>query len=329
MGIVIKTGSSRDIRTIMDFLRQKTSFPLYIGFESPDIVRKVVARNIRANKKAFDNSDEHPLLMAYRKETDEPLGYLMLILGLEESITDEVESLILDYHVKECPDRGMIINMLLEEAERLSSQARCKYITHDLVLQLREEEQHFQNRGYRVDLNRIVKRIGTYTFDGPYQKQIKVRPARPNDLFFILNLNAENSSFLIPANRQVDCERIKKSFFETYADVDFAGDPFFRVLISEDIEKKKPAGYIMIKLDVVDLVSVKPIAYIYDISVVQKYWGKFVGQRLVKEAENMLSTLDIEYLVGDTAQSNPRPLKTAIRTLNFTHYSRRWIKETP
>jgi ribosomal protein S18 acetylase RimI-like enzyme len=327
MAITYGLGSSKDLELISSFLEEKTTFPGYLGFEEPDVVRKVYRQIYRVRKAIFDDHKETPLYIARDGEKNEALGYMLLAMGVEESITEEMDTQIFDIYARQGERHQEVLDKFLEIAQDVTRKAGVKHLITEIKHGDEEMEGFFSRHGFQVELNRILKRVGTYTFDTPRQKKTLVRPARNADRMFILLISSQNSGFLIPSGRETDSRNIRNSYYELYSSMDLADDPCMKILLAEDVETFRPCGYIMVQVDALDLVSSRPLAYLYDLSVHKDYWGKYVGQRLVKEAENYLAQYGVEYLIGDTAENNRRPLMSAIKTLNFKIFNRRWVKK--
>jgi ribosomal protein S18 acetylase RimI-like enzyme len=326
MKIAYRMGTREDLPVITGFLDKREYFPGYAGDESPGVVRPVIAQSFRDNLGIFDDPRRHPVFVAEDRDGGGIAGYMVLVNGVEESITGDMQIVIYDFFVRVPELRDEIMDRFLAFTLEASRMSGHRFVTTELRPNDRENEDYFASRGFHVEMNRIVKRVGRYTFDTPRQRQFAVRPAGEMDRDFILLLNAENSPFLIPTGRECDTLSIRASYFDTYTNMKLKGNPNLLVLIGEDVNAQRHAGYIMVKTEARDLVTGKLLAYLYDISVHKDYWGTFLGQRLVREAENRLAERDVEYFVGDTAENNPRPLRTALKTLQFRLFSRRWVR---
>jgi ribosomal protein S18 acetylase RimI-like enzyme len=327
MDVKYSTASREDLSVILDFLPERTVFPRYIGYEEPDIVRSVISRSWKAHRIIFDYPDHFPVIIARDASTEKPLGFMSLVVGVEESITNIKQVQIYDYFITKDPRHDRIFSDFIDKAEKVTGKSGLNFLTTEIRSNNEESEKLFTSHGFVVELNRIMKPVALHTFENSRYRQFSVRPAREADQMFVLLLNAQNSHFLIPVGREADQMEIRESYFDLYSEIDIENDPLLRVFIAEDIQKRRPVGYMMIKLDAVDAVSEKQLAYIFDVSVHKDYWGKFVPHKLLKEVENWLHDHGIQYLLGDTAENNPRPLKTAVKTLNFELYSRRWMKK--
>jgi GNAT superfamily N-acetyltransferase len=328
MEISYRLGEKKDVEILINFLEKRCFFPGYIGYENPDIVRPIIARSYRANKYLIEKQALFPLMIASHDETQEPLGFMLLLMVSEESITAEPQTVIYDFYVEPGDHFEVIMDRFLKQAEEWAQSIKIRYLVTEILITQNHREEYFASRGFYVDMNRIVRGVETHTFENmPRQKHFIVRPAREGDRNFILLLNAQNAGLLVPVGRDTPLKDVQVYYFNTYSQLSITDNPIMNVLIAEDTEKARPAGYIMLKVAAVDAVSEKPLAYIYDISVHKDYWGKLVAQRLVREGENLLVGKGVHYLIGDTAENNPRPLKTAIKTLGFKLYSRRWVKK--
>lgn len=326
MNIRHRPSNAGDLQVILDFIEKKDWFPSYIGFEEPAVVRKVVRETLWENSEILENHPLCKVFLTHDENTGKPLGYLALMVGVTESITGEAQSMIYDYYVEPSPFKEKIMEDYLAVSEKLTLEAGYRYIITDIYTTLPDIEEFFRHHGYGVEMNRLVKKVEPYSFDSPRQKKYRVRNATGSDRSFIMMLNAQHSSLLIPPGRAADEKDIQESYLNTYFRMDLENDPFIRTYIAEDVTKYLPVGYIMIKLANIDAVSGLPLAYIYDVNIHRDYWGKYVFQRLIKEAQNRLYAQGVKYIIGDTSITNPRPTKTGVKTMGFQIYSRRWMK---
>jgi hypothetical protein len=326
MNIIYRNGTPEDLSEIIRFLDDRSYFSGYIGFEKPEVVRPFIVKSYRDNLEIFKKPDDFPIFIAQEPDSSKIIGYMFLINGVVETITDDKQTVIYDFCVRDCPQKTEIMDRFLAQTGEVVRKFGYDYVTTEIRPEEIEKESYFASRGFHIEMNRIVKQVGKYTFEGPRHERFLVRPAVEEDRMFILLLNAENSTFLIPSGRESKTDEIRALYFGTYAVMDFEENPTMKVLIAEDRLKHRSAGYIMLKMESVDIVTGRLLAYLYDISIQKDYWGTVVSQRLTKEAENWLSERNIQYLIGDTSESNPRPLITALKTLRFKLFSRRWVR---
>ncbi|MFP4498326.1 MAG: GNAT family N-acetyltransferase [Vulcanimicrobiota bacterium] len=327
MSIEYRLAQMVDINILIKFQDYKKYFPCYVGFEKPEQIRKVIKDSYKKNQLFLCHPETFPTLLAFDYENKIPLGYIATVTGVEESITGEKQLLIYDFHILDVPEKEEIFNHFIDFAENQAIKYNLSYMITEIPFEAEELENMFHKKDFSVEMNRIVKLCSHHEFTGKRQENIKVRPGEESDRFFMMLLNAQNSGFLIPADRKASSEEIQQKYFEHYSQMPIDEEPFLHIFIAEDLINLQPAGYIIIKTSAIDQVSRQSMAYIYDLNVHKDYWGKYVTQRLVKEAENWLVEDNIHLLIGDISDSNPRPLKTALKTLNFTLYSRRWVKE--
>ena len=327
MKICYRPAQSDDLDVILSFQRGKTFFPCYIGFEEPKAIRKVIKRSYMANREILEHPELFPVFIAFDEDGGRPLGYLVLATDIEETITKEQQVMIYDFYVSDDETGDEVFAGFIDLAKKAAQDRETRYVIVEVPYRNERIEGLFSRHNFFVEMNRIIKEVEHHTFENKWQKNLQVRPGLESDRMFMMLLNAQNSEFLIPKNRKADREHIQQVYFNAYSVMEIENDPLVKVLVAQDKETMRPAGFIILKMSVIDAVSQKPLAYIYDISVHREYWGKYVTQRLMREAENYLMKTKVKVLVGDIANSNPRPLKTAIKSLGFTLHSRRWVLE--
>ncbi len=239
---------------------------------------------------------------------DDPAGYVVLLNGMQESITGDPQSLLYDHY---------------GELEPALSVAKAEAAARDsdyVVLHVFEglDRETLRAQGFQPELTRISRRVER--FEQPPSRFL-VRPARPADRLFVLWLNQVSVDYVKPGGREWDLDEVHSDYFSTYMDLTLEPDDPTRVLIIEDREAagRTQMGYLMLKLNFDG-----NNAYIYDLAVHKDYWGRRATQYLMRAGENYLADLGVEALVGDISEENPRALKTALKSLSFTIESQRW-----
>ncbi len=327
MNIAYRPALQEDLDVLLDFQDRKTVFPCYVGFEEPAAIRRVIKQSYMAHRELLDQREVCPVYLAVNLDTGEPVGYLVLVAGIEETITREQQVMVYDYYCGHGDIAGRVFDGFMDLARKTARDKGIRYIIAEVPNKNLELEAHFTRQGFMVEMNRIVREVEHHDFDNLWQKELQVREGNESDRMFLMLLNAQNSGFLIPSNRRASREKIQQVYLSFYSAMEIEENSMMKVLVAQDKKTFRSVGYIIIKMSVVDAVSKKPLAYIYDLNVHRDYWGKYVAQRLVREAENHMLTTRARILLGDVSHSNPRALKTAIKSLNFTLYSRRWVAE--
>lgn len=250
------------------------------------------------------------LRVVVEEQEGQLLGYIVLLTGLRESITQEPQTLLFDYFgPPETLDR------LLVHAERYMRPE--DYIVVEIPPGDGDEE-IFKARGYHLEMHRIIRRTRQWDLGGPYS----VRRARSKDHLFLLSLNAICFRFTIPDGRRQSPGEIALNFLQAYVDLDLDNDPN---LIPWLVEREgEPVGYLMLKLGYQTEVSGEEAAYIYDLAVHPEHWGRRATQKLMRYAESDLDRRGIAYMIGDISAANPRALKTSVKSLGFQVEWNRW-----
>ena len=349
MDIGYRAGEKEDLDVILHFLEKRKNYSHFIGFESPSAMRQAIAQGYIESGHIWDNPDCFPLIIALDLKNDKPIGYMLMNLRAGEAFRDEFLAYIYDYYVDDPQLWHEIMGHFLEQAEMFAEEEEIERMVVDLpvgeaglnipnssqkkplwktVLEGRTlEEMFFRERGFYIEMNRIAKEVETFTFDTPLQKNYRTRRATESDRIFIMNMVGQNSEFLILPGSEEIAPRIQQAYFNEYSMMDLSEKSLKTVLICEDIENYRLTGYIILQMEPDDVITAEKTAYLYDISIHKDYWGRYATQRLMREAENWLAERDFKYIYADISHRNPRPLKTALKSLDYSLISRRWAKK--
>ena len=356
MDIVYRLGEKKDLDTILKFLKKRNFYSHFIGFEKPECMRDEVDQAYKDSVHIWEYEEYFPILIAEDLKNSKTIGYMLMNLGAQEAFRDQPLAYFYDYYIDNSQHYKEIMTHFIKQGESFAEEYGINRMVVDIITgniksesgskpvpgykQLRrkvrkwktlldhrtEEEKLFEEQGFHIEMNRIIKEVETFTFDTPLQSKYRVRPARESDRIFIINLVAQNSEFLILPHCEGQAEEIQQNYFHGYSEMDLTGEAEMWTLIGEDIENNRPVGYIMLQKEPDDVITAEKTSYLFDISVHRDYWGKYATQRLMREAENWLAKKDYKYIYADISERNPRPLKTAIKSLDYTLYSRRWAK---
>jgi len=148
---------------------------------------------------------------------------------------------------------------------------------------------------------------------------IKIRKGRLRDIPFVRKLAVESVVYGIPDTRKISPKTVQKFTRQSLADLDFTiYSPDFALIIAEDLDIRKPVGYLMLDLKEVEKSTGEPQSLIHDLAVEKEYWGKFVVDRLMARAEEITREKGLIYIVGEISASNRRPLIYSTRRLKYT-----------
>ncbi|MHB2020024.1 MAG: GNAT family N-acetyltransferase [Candidatus Xenobia bacterium] len=255
-------------------------------------------------------------------------GYVMLVLGTRESITNEPLGLLQELVVEQREQYPVLMPAMLAEAEALARQAGVEYLAAEVYPEATHHEAALGALGYWVDINRMVKRVPPDdTASLPEGAQAyRVRASRETDRIFIMELNARSCIHTLPAGHVVDPDFLMERYMDAYLLLPMTEDETHCILIAETIESQEPVGFLILKTGFCDDVSREPVAYVYDIEVKPEHWGGSVSQLLIREGEAYLRRRHIPLLTSDISNANPRPLVRSIKSLGFQIEWRRWVK---
>lgn len=349
MDIGYRVGGKEDLDIILHFLEKRESYSHFIGFEPPLVMSQVVFQGYRESNHIWDNPEFFPFIIAVDLETGSPLGYMLMNLRAGETFRDDFLAYFYDYYIDDPKLWDEIMDHFLEQAEMFAGEEGIERMVVDIhlgdtglnilgngrkipawkvLLESRTpEEIFFRDRGFYTEMSRIAKEVKIFTFDTPLQKNYIVRQATETDRIFMLNMVGQNSEFLILPGAEEMASQIRQAYFNEYSAMDLSGKSSRTVLICEDIENYRLTGYIILQTEPDDVITAEKTAYLYDISTHRDYWGRYATQRLMREAENWLAARDFKYIYADISHRNPRPLKTALKSLDYSLISRRWAKK--
>lgn len=312
MKIIEATAS--DLERVLEFRKRKAPAALPIRGISGESRLTLLLDSYQRYWK-WVGKDPHFLVLLAEDDQNVLQGILLLVVGATDSITDQPQGVIIDFHA-ESPQAG---NLLFEQGEAFCRKYQMLFLVGDLSVDEPEWENFLEQRGYAPDLNRIILPTSP-----PIRNRDRwaIRPARSTDYFFILSLNSLVNSNTIPPGRDVDANLVARGYLRAYSELKIGDDPKMPTWIAEDGDT--PIGYLMIKLSPPDPINGKLSGYIYEISVHPDRWGRRVVDELLAAATRDLSPKGIAWITGDVSQSNLRALKTAQKQLGFQLEQRRW-----
>jgi ribosomal protein S18 acetylase RimI-like enzyme len=314
-GLTVRPAGPQDLQGLLALCSSRPYAALPARGVSGEERRRVLLEGYRNHWGLLGQDPNLQVLVGER--TGSLAGYLVLVTGLKESITGEPLALIYDYAGE--------VEALAGRAVEEAAGRGARHLVLEVSPRQPDEERRWEGLGFRVDMNRIARPLGP---PGPLpESPYRVRRAGRQDRLFLMWLNTLTSSFTIPAGREGERERIAAAYLDTYAGLDFAGDPRAPVFVVE--LSGRPAGYLMLRLGYHDEVTGHEVAYIYDLAIHPEHWGRRAVHRLLREVEAWLFAHGVRVLLGDVSQSNPRALKTALRALGFELEWRRWTRELP
>ncbi|HEY3999650.1 MAG TPA: GNAT family N-acetyltransferase [Candidatus Xenobia bacterium] len=325
MSYQVRPGRPSDIDDIITICRRRPAHQVvFHGVPAEERIEHRI-ESYRESTATIGSEPKIPVFVAERH--GRAAGYMALVLGTWESITNEKQAVVYDFGLP-VDDAAGCFAALMAAATAAAREAGEQYMIVNLP-EIPAEEQLFSDRGFVVDMVRIGKRVTPVPPPGMNATGFRVRPGGPNDKLFVLNLNTMAAPFTIPPYRDRDELAIGQMYWEAYAELDLSPDnPLLRLFVVEDVATGAPVGQIMIKLGIRDLDQI-PVGYIYDIAVHPDHMGHHLALNLVHEAELFLHRGGIHWLTGDISAANPRPLTLSLKYLGFSIQYRRWARAVP
>ncbi|MCE1246319.1 MAG: GNAT family N-acetyltransferase [Firmicutes bacterium] len=148
---------------------------------------------------------------------------------------------------------------------------------------------------------------------------IVIRKGKLKDAPFVRKLAVESVVYGIPSTRKIPHEMVRELTAKSLStlEVDMYR-PDFALIVAEDTDIKRPVGYLMLDLNQVEGSTGEKQSLIHDLAVEKAYWGKFVVDRLMAEAENITRSKGLPYIVGEISADNKRPLIYSTTRLGYT-----------
>ena len=148
---------------------------------------------------------------------------------------------------------------------------------------------------------------------------IIVRRGKLKDAPFVRRLAIESVIFGIPSTRKIPPELVREFTAKSLANLEMEMyQPDFIVIVAEDTDAGKPVGYLMLDLNQVEGSTGERQSLIHDLAVERPYWGKFVVDRLMAEAEIITKNKGLSYITGEISANNKRPLIYSTTRLGYT-----------
>jgi ribosomal protein S18 acetylase RimI-like enzyme len=149
---------------------------------------------------------------------------------------------------------------------------------------------------------------------------IEIRRAEPGDLDFLQDLALKSFPFGAPDTRTnsfVNASELARDAISGLFKNSLENDSHLEILIAQDTEEGDKAGYLIVEYDHEDFLTGEKEAFIVDLAVERKFWGKYVVNRLIDAASLHAKERGLAYLVGIVSRSNMRALGTALKALRF------------
>ncbi|MCE1245258.1 MAG: GNAT family N-acetyltransferase [Firmicutes bacterium] len=328
MKIAFRTALNDDIPAIIKLQEKRKTFPCYVGYETVDEQRQRVVefyKNLDLEG-SIEPQGRLRLIMAENEKTDKLVGYMLVEVAQSECFGLFRRTHILDWHVALKSEWDYVMDEFIYYTEEFAISEGCRDIAIQVPIAFTEDEELLRELDFYPEMDRIMKPVEVNSLETNMAKRYKIRKADESDRLFMLSLSSGNADAIIPPGMESLTDEIKEAYFNLYAGLGIENNELLNVYIVEDPKEYRPVGFIIIMPNPESIISAKTTGYIYDLSVHNEYWGKYASQRIMREAENMLAEQNCGYYIGDISVMNPRATRTAIRTLNFKLWGRKWIK---
>lgn len=148
--------------------------------------------------------------------------------------------------------------------------------------------------------------------------ETNIRKGSIDDLPFVQKLAIEMAECSIPPTRRAEPEQLAINLSKIISALknELIKNPKFQLLIAET-SCNQPIGYLILFLNHIDDTTGEAQAFVIDIAVLKKYWGKYVWMHLLKKAEIIAKDNGLKYIAGAVSINNPRMLKTAQKFLGY------------
>ncbi len=145
---------------------------------------------------------------------------------------------------------------------------------------------------------------------------IEIRPAQLSDVATIKRLTLETADLGIPENRDIANETVRAEAEHHLGSLDRL---IYRrreaaVLVAVDHAKDdEVVGFLILEFNQIEETTGERQSFIYNMAVDSRYYGKYVGHKLVWEAAKVSYERGFRYMTSRVTASNERALLSAIK----------------
>ncbi len=207
-------------------------------------------------------------------------GYLLFVVDHQHGVTQQLEAHLLDYAVFDFE----ALQTLTARARKIVNAFENEVLVVEVAATDQRRQLWFYRCGFRPEQQRVVKRIPR-GHRGASSPDYRLRPARAEDMPFILEIHSANSQVYLPAGRRVDPDEVELRYQLTYLAMDLDSSGASRYLIMEEVASGSPAGYVFIKEGPV--YGGEPSFYIYDAAIAPAFAGRGLSRYLRGAAETL------------------------------------------
>lgn len=147
---------------------------------------------------------------------------------------------------------------------------------------------------------------------------IEVRAARLDDVPFIRQLTIETVTMGVPEGRDIPNEAVTAHATAALQNLELLLLQKQRasVLLAVDrleTGQEKPVGFLILEFDHVEESTGEKQTFVNNIAVTPEYWGRYVAQKLLREATSLSHARGYRYMTCNISTSNQRSLQTGLR----------------
>lgn len=226
-----------------------------------------------------------------------PAGYLLFMVDDEHGVTHQLQAIIVDYAVFSFDD----LSALVARARTIVAAFENEYLLAELPATDKRRQLWFYRCGFRPEQHRAARRFPR-GHRGATSPDYRIRPARPEDLPFILEVHSAYSQAYLPAGRDIDLETLELRYQLTYLALDLDGADGSLYFILEEASSGAAAGYLFIRQGPV--FGTTPSYYVYDVAVAPAFAGRALSLYLIGHAETVAGQ-EGAILYGDGSLGTP------------------------
>ncbi len=148
---------------------------------------------------------------------------------------------------------------------------------------------------------------------------IEVRHAIPEDFPFIIELSGQVIQYGIPKIRDVGIDQVKAHMARAYQNLSktYETQNNIVILIALDVDSKDKVGFLTLVLNEIEGATGERQSFIHDLAVRKDYWGKYVVNKLMYQAEVETLAHGLHIITGSISVNNMRAFGTATKALGY------------
>lgn len=280
----VRTARPEDLPELLR-LRREMSYPGSLFLGESAYLERALERLQHALPRLSELPDVRVLVLL---EDDRPSGYFFLTVDDHHGVTQQLQGVLLDFAVF----RFDGLAKLVTRARKMVRAFENEYLVVDLAAQDQRTQVWFYRCGFRGEQTRVVKFVER-GWRGRSSPQYPIRPARPDDLPFLLEVHAAFTRAYRPAGREVDLEALEAAFQMNYLLLDLNSPLYF---VMEEASTGRRVGYLLLQAG--EPVDGHKTFYVYDVAIAPEYSGRGLSVFLQARAEQVAG-LEGGFVYGD------------------------------